>query len=303
MKKIKLLKQYQCACNEEGGIIRKALRSESLFHESGEILKEVSYEHEEPAGYIEQQVDHQGHITHIAHYDKDGACLHEEELTYSDSGNPQSRKLLYENNGFELIQFYYGADGRVLEEITTDETNTLLSKTVYEYDDLGRLVREMCFNETADGELEWGVEYKYVGNTKTILEEKRLGPEGEVFEIGLYQYDEAGNRILEDVVNEFGKPVRQIESVFNGKGQKEEVSELDFDRKRLVKHFYTYDEDGRLDQEKVYLGDQLIQEITTEYDPYGNPQKELKLQAMLELGDYYAYTATLYEMEYFDAEA
>ena len=300
MSGISILRTYLCSCNAEGEILEKRLRSNTIFHKNGEIREEITIENEEVVGKTVQEINDKGYISSICMYNEFEECTHEEELTYTEEGNPLSRKVKYDGGAFDLTHFRYDQEGKLLEEETKDEHGEVTTRILYKYDEKGRLVSEKCINEE-EKEVDWAVEYKYIGDSSQIAEERRYGQDEEVLEIGLYQYDEAGNLISEKVLNDKGRLIRELNTDYDEKGRKEEVNEQDFERNRKLQRMYQYDEDF-LSEEQVYEGEQLLQKISYQYDSFGNATEELRLSIVSGMGDFYAYTATVYEMEYFEEE-
>jgi hypothetical protein len=299
MKGVRKLEVYQCACNEEGEILRKNLISSTTYDKEGEALEQVNFAQEQEVSRSVQELNEEGRVVRITLFNEDGECYHEEELTYTKSGKPETKKVLYQDDAFELTLYRYTDDDKPLEEKTEDEEGALTRRISYEYDDRGRLVSEACYDEE-DGVLEWKNNYQYDGESERVIREERLGEEEELQEIREYDYGEGEKLLIERTLWPDGELRRQRQFTYNEEGLEAEEEEIDYDARRHIRRILEYDDKGRVSREQVFQGEKLLQDVTNEYDDLDNIVKELQLVAVPGLGDYFAYTANLYEMEYWN---
>ena len=112
----------------------------------------------------------------------------------------------------ELLEDYLVVCDRM---ITYDESGDILSKNVYEYDDCGR---ELCSIRYDEHDLiEWGQksEYDEKGNLTLFID---LAPDGGIDRKDVYRYDERGNEVLYTCYDRDGNMLEKIEYEYDDRG-------------------------------------------------------------------------------------
>lgn len=200
----------------------------------------------------------------------------------------------YNKNDYDSGYEYYDADGRLVFEEKNNMDGDFTQIYSYEYDDQGRLVRE----------IKWGVK-NIVPDTTTVYEYGESGPvrtgvyniDNELKSSLVYEYDsqnrvskETNIRASDNTVNSFYEYVYEDDGSYtrwhhskneddrSGSYEKYTADGLLTETYRpgngsanmkSEQTVYEYDNNGRLVREDLYKGDDLQSYITVEYDEQG----------------------------------
>ena len=181
----------------------------------------------------------------------------------------------------------------VMEERAYDGRDQLLSQTTYEYDEKGRPVREMIYDQD---DLVRELRYTY-DEEGHILTQEEIGPKGQILRGEESIYDEQGNRTYYKVTEEKGKVTefsneytydeqgRMLTCAYyyNGTKNGTEVYTYD-DQGRLIRmedgdHFFEYEYEGDL-LAQIYEEDGLGWYTTFSYDEEGRLVLQERLFAL-----------------------
>ncbi|MCQ2206976.1 MAG: hypothetical protein MJZ02_02005 [Paludibacteraceae bacterium] len=153
-------------------MVFSALRENSYNYDSNWRLLSVDSKYSDfdilPVDSVFQKTvvynyDQQGRVSEIV----DGENKHVN--TYDEAGHVAKQVQVPVG---DIFFFSYDAEGRVIEETEKGEEGELLNKTVYEYDRLGQLVKEIYYlgDETVNSKFEFYSEDKYKYNKYGDLE-------------------------------------------------------------------------------------------------------------------------------------
>ena len=182
---------------------------------------------------------------------------------YDNTG--KIKKMIIQNTDVYLAYTdTYDVDGKLLESVSRDKNDSILSKNVYKYDDKGNRVKHDVL--TADGIVFMSRENDY--DNKGLLIERRECMSGLCTDKNLYTYDSKGfvveeNRYSKDLLvskityknNDKGNPVEKV--VYTKDGEVKQKVVTKYDAKNNEIEVNIYDKDGKLTQKKtsVYVYD------------------------------------------------
>ena len=179
--------------------------------------------------------------------------------------DPKGRttKMQVNNNG--MIMSYhdtYNSQGYLMESVSKDEDNKVLSTNLYEYDKQGNRTRHDLL--TDKGSIFMSTFSKY--NEKQQLIEKSNCVGGECDEKRVFTYDDKGYLIQED---KYSKDELTSKTLYKNDAKGNPIEQLTYDAqgKLLKKVTSTYDAEGNETENAVYRGaDTLIQKKTYTYE-------------------------------------
>jgi YD repeat-containing protein len=255
MKKVKKITRYRRFVDDNDNLLNEYKSSYQEFDRNNNTVKEVDYnqsgEIETASGF---KYDEQNRLIEEIHYfdeEEVGEVIRykyndegkrtEIETTYADGSVSlkkinRSEKTISvkafdedgEMDGQDIVN--YDADGNVIEEISLDEEQVIIDRTVYTY------------------------------NKKKQLESKtNFGEKEEFLQKLVFEYDKNGNVNRETQLNRKDKPVRQVVYTYNSDNKM-----VEWENSQYLQQL-KYDEEGRLIYEETRNRNNDMVESFTEY--------------------------------------
>lgn len=255
MKKVKKITRYRRFVDDNDNLLNEYKSSYQEFDSNNNIIKEVDYnqsgEIETASGF---KYDEKNRLIEEIHYfdeEEVGEVIRykyneegkrtEIETTYADGSVSlkkinRSEKTISvkafdedgEMDGQDIVN--YDADGNVIEEISLDEEQVIIDRTVYTY------------------------------NEKKQLESKtNFGEKEEFLQKLVFEYDKNGNVNRETQLNRKDKPVRQVVYAYNSDNKM-----VEWENSQYLQQL-KYDEEGRLIYEETRNRNNDMVESFTEY--------------------------------------
>ncbi len=217
-----------------GGVYTRA------YDEKGNLLTDTYASDDGKAAYSNTYTyDSAGriltHDTNDSHY----ATGHT-EFSYDAAGKLVTETFSNSENYTAKTDFTYGPEGKIAEKVTVYDKQE--DRTVYTYDENGRLVKEE----------------RTVRAGEKVLQSSSVE----------YTYDEAGNKLTQTEIRE-GNPVRVEEWTYNEAGKVLTYRELDGKGNVGEGMKYVYDKNGRLEEETFYRGESAEEAAVYVYDEAG----------------------------------
>lgn len=194
-------------------------------------------------------------------YDKNGRLR--EERVY-DSEENWLKRTVYRESGLPWFAFEYDPSGRQYWAADYDDEGHVERQYRGDYDEYGSVI----LYDTCDGE----------GNP--ILDDGDCDCGPDVFELYgrryEYEFDEAGNLIMQTAFDENGKQTGHMENSYDERGNL--IREALYDAENTLREYeeYSYDEKGNLEWEYSYYDDYEERGVKTgyEYDAAGRCIRE-----------------------------
>lgn len=217
---------------------------------------------------------------HTTHYDQNGNILEEKHRCWSDDQSEytiESTSYIYNKEGkiaemyeehddpqYPLVDDYktvysYDDDGKLVEQAHYDRKGSLKRKYLHQYDERGRLIKKTPYKSTIDGKLESdiGTEMTIEYDEKNHIIKERYGI---ICKTSIY--NEKGNLLLE-------------ESFADDKN----IYEYEFDEHgEVIVKYDNYFEYGILKETEItkYDNGNIIEFITQKYDKNGKETENTK---------------------------
>lgn len=218
-------------------------RVERKYDENGTLVEEKFYSEEgEPDSVHHYQLDNSGKISLIKSVYRDGTVGYK-HYEYNEADNSEWVTVKDENGEVEAREYRrYDSEGRALEELTYEGTESLQQKVLTSYDDAGRPVKqEITYEDGYLSTLHYSYEMDDQGRVATA---KVTNQKGSEFRYEEFQYDDKNNLVeqyVEDIQNR-RTYIRQWE--YNGQGQVSVERRLNAQEQPEVEIVYHYNEEG-----------------------------------------------------------
>ncbi len=210
------------------------------------------------------QYDDQNRPIVVCQYDAEGTLCERVVNSYNDAGQLAEQKMCYGEGLPEYATRYVYENGLLLRRDCYDEGVFVNTEKKYEYDDHGRVIKEMDFDE--DGNPLYVVvnQYDENGRLASYTRDEIQQHDRRTF---AFEYDERGNKIKDLIYNYDEALIAKIYTKYNENNQTVEVEEEDLDHYRLTKYEY---EGLNLVKMSVFTKEgQLISWSAYTYDPQG----------------------------------
>lgn len=151
----------------------------------------------------------------------------------------------HEGPFWQTVRYKYDAEGKMVESCEGTE-GSILNREIYNYDEQGRLVKEIF----GDGEEEnhGRVCYKYDAEGHKIEKLLSYSPSGELYSKTQYLYDADGNEVGVDYYDDDGKMWSSVRYSYDSKGNRTEFVDDSWHHRYL----YKYDAQDNVVECKVY---------------------------------------------------
>lgn len=156
-------------------------------------------------------------------------------------------RLSREDYNYRYVDFYYDDAGLLIEEVSTGKSDPIQdSTTVYAYDADGNLIEEVyTFHSRIDDEL-----YTHILTTTYNPDHTVVHEEGGLYSIvnrdTYYTYDEYGNVLSEEIVNDSQRDYYTYSHTYADDGRLLRTRKVLGSDDSVVEYVYEYDEDGKL---------------------------------------------------------
>lgn len=163
----------------------------------------------------------------------------------------------------------YNINGYKYEDCSYKADKALKFMLKYNYDDRGKLIEELFFNERI--QFVNKKVYKYDDDEETLIEELNYDAEGELRSKKEYKYDDNGNLIKDIIYNIAGMPTSYTEYKYDNNRNRIEWAGYLVDKTLIFKIQYTYDENGNWIETANYDKNGTKESRSTcKYDDKGN---------------------------------
>lgn len=251
----------QAAVNLNGTEAPRMLVRKTYFNRDGYITRVTWYQ--ESKVYCDRGTiyDSANHIVANGQYLPDGSFRKENEFLYDEAGRlTEQRTFKPDLTLFFHKEFRYNDSGRLIAENRYSANGKLDAGAIYEYDNNGYRTEARYLGP--DGAVTLRESYEYNGQGHQTL--KRTCKEG-VADYGtkVFQYGPNGRRLEETDYRKDGSMQHRLVCDYVATGQKTAqqhyradgslASMTLFDQQGLPSAYYTYNDDGSLDQGQIYI--------------------------------------------------
>jgi hypothetical protein len=193
MKKVlKKRKSYECVCDSEGAIVEKNLTNITFLNEKGNIVREEVYNDGEIDILVENTYENDV-LTQTQQTDYVNQIQQTWEFIYDEFGRKTEQREHFQEGGYVPTKFEYTTEGKLKMEAVLDDDGEIESKTDYEYDTVGNLIKKVEY-DTNDFSSPWiSTSYEYDINNKVVKKEEQVGEKDAT--TSTFEYDEAGELI------------------------------------------------------------------------------------------------------------
>lgn len=225
-----------------------------VYNEHGYVTAENSYNADASLqSATTTQYDDQNRASVVCQYDAEGTLCERVTNSYNEAGQLAEQKMCYGEGLPEYSTLYVYENGLLLRRDCYDEGVFVNTEKKYEYDDQGRVIKEIDFDE--DGNQLYVVvnQYDENGRLASYTRDEIQQHDRRTF---AFEYDERGNKIKDLIYNYDEALIAKIYTTYNENNQVVEVEEEDLDHYRLTKYEY---EGNNLMKVSVYGKDEQLQ--------------------------------------------
>lgn len=230
----------------------------SQYDNSGNLLMEETYlpdkslEHRSSYRYNEG-----GQLIEEILEEEDGFISEHKTMEYDPEGRLHKVMLHYLDESYDVTEYHYDLEGRVIERKVTDSEGESGNRTVITYEG-ELLISEIEYDQ--DGEIIAGRKFEYDDKGNLITEEEE-GPDN--FRRA-HTYDDAGIRTVSRKYNQDGQLIEKQSFIYDDQGRSTEVKEESRSGVEILR--MDYDAQGNMIRQNSYNDkEELISSVERQY--------------------------------------
>lgn len=301
MKKVlKKRKVYNCVCDSEGAIIEKKLTNITYLDENGKVVREEVFNDGEIDILVENDYEN-GLLKKTQQTDYVNQIQQTWEFIYDEFGRKIEQREHFQDGGYVPTKFEYTTEGKLKMEAVLDDDGEIESKTDYEYDTVGNLIKKTEY-DTNDFSNPWiSTSYEYDINNKVVKKEEQVGEKDAT--TSTFEYDEAGELIGGQVYYSDNEDLIVDQKVIEDEAGKVIGTEVFYPKENMKRESLI----KRNEQNKVIEEEELINGNFNRLTIYNYNEAddivEEKVLNKVGNGEFEQWTAKAYELEYHENQA
>ena len=216
-------------------------------------------------GVYTRTYDAKGNLLTDSYAAADGNTTYSHTYTYDEAGKMLARDSKDSHSATDHTEYTYDPAGRLVTEVFTNSEN-YSAKVDYVYREDGKLVEKLAvYDKTQEI-----TAYTYDENGRLLKEEHtvRTGEKVQQNTVMEYTYDASGNKLTQTETR-MGSLSRKEEWTYNEAGKVLTYKEFDGQGNPGEEMKYIYDNQGRLEEETLYLGGTAEDSAVYVYDEAG----------------------------------
>ena len=294
---LKTRKVYSCSCDSDGNILDKNLTNLTAFDSDGNVTKEEFYQDGELSMLI-QATYQDGKIIKSIQTDYINEIEQIWENKYDEFGRRIEKIEHYHTGGFIATKYEYNVEGKMTSEYTVDDEGEVSSKTVYEYDTVGNLIKKTEY-DTNDFSTPWvSTNYKYDINKNLIEKEEKFAEKEAV--TSTFEYNEAGELIGGEVFYTADDDLILEQKIIEDEEGNAIGTEILYHKEGVKKEqFIKKNEADKVVEEETHINGNFDTLTKIEYNDFGDMIAEKYLSAVGN-GEFMQWTAQAFELDYWN---
>ena len=216
-------------------------------------------------GVYTRTYDEKGNLLTDNYVAADGNTTYSNTYTYDETGKMLTRDSIDSHSATDHTEYTYDPAGRLVTELFTNSEN-YSAKVDYIYREDGKIAEKIAvYDKTQEI-----TAYTYDENGRLLKEEHtvRTGEKVQQNTVMEYTYDASGNKLTQTETR-MGELSRKEEWTYNEAGKVLTYKEFDGQGNPGEEMKYIYDNQGRLEEETLYLGGTAEDSAVYVYDEAG----------------------------------
>jgi len=291
---------YDCVCDSEGAIVEKNLTNIAHLDESENVVREEIYNEGEIDILVENTFVNEV-LQKIQQTDYVNQIQQTWEFIYDEFGRKTEQREYFQTGGFVPTKFEYTTEGKLKMEAVLDDDGKVESKTDYEYDTIGNLIKKVEY-DTDDFTTPWLLTiYEYDINNKVVKKEEKFVDKDAT--TSTFEYDEAGELIGGQIYYSDDEDLIVDQKVITDEegniiGTVVLHPKENMKKESLIKR----NENDKIVEEEVLINGNFNSLTVYDYNEENDMVTEKYLNS-LGNGEFQQWTAKAYELEYFENSA